>query len=137
MKNFYVLIFIVLSNNIAFCQLTNPDKIIAIYGQQWLTETEASNPALLTLMDKYISYGFDVKNVSPGKYSEFVPLELIPLSAKGGGFVTIAEFLADFESGNFNPLKYKFFPGTDFQIFKLKGVNKIIYILPQESILQI
>jgi hypothetical protein len=137
MRNFYVLIFLILISRISFCQLTNPDKIIAIYGQQWLNETEANNPALLILMDKYISYGFDVKDVSPGKYAEIVPLELVPLSAKGGGFVTVQEFLSDFESSNFNPLKYKFFPGTDFQIFKLKGIDKIIYILPQESILQI
>jgi hypothetical protein len=135
MKNFIVLTFLLFSTGTVFCQLINSDKITEIYGQEWLSETQTSNPALLTLMDKYITYGFNVKNVSEGKYAEFVPLEFVPLSAKEGGVVTVAEFLADFESANFNPLKYKFFPGKEFQVFKLKGVDKIIYLLPQESIL--
>lgn len=135
MKNFIVLFLLFISVDTAFGQLNNADKITEVYGQEWLTETEANNPALLTLMDKYISFGFNVKNVSEGKYAEFVPMEFIPLSSKEGGTVTVEEFLTDFESENFNPLKYKFFPGKEFQIFKLKGVNKIIYLLPQESIL--
>jgi len=135
MKNFIVMTFLLLSSGTAFCQLMNTDKITEVYGQEWLTDTEVNNPALLTLMDKYITYGFNVKNVSEGKYAEFVPLEFVPLSGKEGGTVTVSEFLADFESENFNPLRYQFFPAKDFQVFKLQGVNKIIYLLPQESIL--
>lgn len=135
MKNFIVMTFLLLTSGTAFCQLMNSDKITEVYGQEWLTDTEVNNPALLTLMDKYITYGFNVKNVSEGKYAEFVPLEFVPLSSKEGGSVTVEEFLADYEGGNFNPLKYQFFPAKDFQVFKLKGVDKIIYLLPQESIL--
>jgi hypothetical protein len=115
--------------------LQHADKIIEVYGQEWLDESELQNPALVTLLDKYVDHGFYVKNVSEGKYSEFTPIESVPLTVKGGGVVTVDEFLQDYESANFNPLKYQFFPGKDFQVIKLAGVNKIIYILPQDSIL--
>jgi hypothetical protein len=115
--------------------LQHADKIIEVYGQEWLEESEQNNPALVTLLDKYVNHGFYVKNVSEGKYSEFTPIESVPLLTKEGGAVTVQEFLQDYESTDFNPLKYKFFPGKDFQVIKLAGVNKIIYILPQDSIL--
>jgi starvation-inducible outer membrane lipoprotein len=57
------------------------------------------------------------------------------LNTKNGGVVTVAEFLADVESSDFNPLDYNFFPTMEAQVYKLKGVNKIIYILPQDVIL--
>ena len=135
MKTVVTLIFIALFNGILYGQLKNQDKIIEVYGQERVTQWMNDDPALITLLDNYISYGFMVKTVSQGKYSEFTPLESVPLSAKEGGAVSVAEFLEDFQSTNFNPLKYKFFPTNDFQVFKLKDVNRIIYILPQETIL--
>jgi hypothetical protein len=57
------------------------------------------------------------------------------LNSKNGGFVSVTDFLADVESSDFNPLDYNFFPTLEAQVYKLKGVNKIIYILPQEVIL--
>ena len=116
-------------------ELTNEAKIIEVYGQEWVDARKIDQSDLLMLMDKYISFGFMVKNVSEGKYQEFEPMEFIPLTSKIEQFVTVDEFLADFESSTFNPLQYKFFPKEDVQMIKLKGVNKIIYILPQSSIL--
>jgi len=116
-------------------ELTNEAKIIEVYGQEWVDARKIDQSDLLVLMDKYISFGFMVKNVSEGKYQEFEPMEFIPLTSKTEHFVTVDEFLTDFESSTFNPLQYKFFPKEDVQMIKLKGVNKIIYILPQSSIL--
>ena len=135
MKTVVTLIFIALFNGFLFAQVQNADKISEVYGQERMTQWSNENPSLITLMDKYISYGFMVKNVSEGKYSEFVPIETVPLNDKEGGSVSVAEFLEDFQSDNFNPLKYKFFPQKDFQIYKLDGVDAIIYILPQDIIL--
>lgn len=120
----------------ADAQLTNEQKIIDVYGLEWVNQMKTDNPVLLQLFDKYVSYGFMVKAVSTGKYSEFQPLEYIPLRSKSGGEVSVAEFLEDFNSDNFNPLKYAFFPTTDFQVFKLKDVDFIIYILPQQEIMK-
>lgn len=116
-------------------ELANEAKIVEVYGQEWVDARKIDQADLLVLLDKYISYGFMVKNVSEGKYQESEPMEFIPLTSKTEQFVTVGEFLTDFESPNFNPLHYKFFPTEDAQMIKLKGVNKIIYILPQSSIL--
>lgn len=135
MKTHLIFSFFLIFNGALFSQLNNSTKIVDFYGQERVNMMESETPELLTLLDKYISNGFMVKDVSDGKYSEFVPLNTIFLSRKEGGEVSIAEFLLDYQSPNFNPLNYKFFPGKDFQVFKLAGVNKIIYILPQEIIL--
>jgi hypothetical protein len=116
-------------------ELTNEAKILEVYGQEWVNARKVDQPDLLVLMDKYISHGFMVNDVSEGKYQEFEPLEFISLTTKNEQVVTVDEFLTDFGSSTFNPLHYTFFPTQDVQIFKLKGVNKIIYILPQSSIL--
>jgi hypothetical protein len=116
-------------------ELTNETKIVGVYGQDWVDARKIDQPDLLILMDKYISHGFLIENVSEGKYQEIEPMEFIPLTSKTEQVVTVEEFLTDFASTTFNPLHYKFFPTQDVQIIKLKGVNKIIYILPQSSIL--
>lgn len=135
MKNITTSLFFILLCGILFSQEKNTQKIIDVYGQVYYDRLHSEAPDLLVLIDKYIEYGFHVKTVSEGKYAEFVPLDFIPLSSKAGGEVSVAEFMEDVDSPDFNPLKYKFFPGKDFQVFKLNGVNKIIYILPQDSIL--
>jgi hypothetical protein len=116
-------------------ELTNEAKIVEVYGQEWVDARKLYQADFLLLMDKYISYGFMVKDVSEGKYQEVEQMEFIPLASKTEQFVTVGEFLTDFENQNFNPLHYKFFPTEDAQMIKLKGVDKIIYILPQSSIL--
>ncbi len=135
-KSFVITAILVFSCFVVLCQnLTNESKIVEVYGQEWVDARKIDQSDLLILMDKYISFGFIVENVSEGKYEEFEPMEFIPLTSKTEQFVTVDEFLNDFESSTFNPLQYKFFPREDVQIIKLKGVNKIIYILPQSSIL--
>ena len=135
-KSLVLTAILMLSCFVALSQeLTNEAKIVEVYGQEWVDARKVDQPDLLVLMDKYISFGFMVKNVSEGKYQEFEPMEFIPLASKTEQVVTVVEFLTDFASATFNPLNYKFFPTQDAQMIKLKGVNKIIYILPQSSIL--
>ena len=117
-------------------QVGNSAKIIEVYGQEWYNRMEVDAPDLLVLMDKYVDHGFSVRTVSEGKYdAELVPLEFIPIVSKTDTSITVEQFLLEAASPNFNPLRYQFFSTKDAQVYKLKGVNKIIYIIPQESIL--
>jgi hypothetical protein len=120
---------------LGFSQINNEGKIVESRGQEWYSRMQVDAPDLLILFDKYLSYGFNIRTVSEDKYAEFEPMEFVPLNTKNGGVVSVAEFLADVESPNFNPLDYNFFPTMEAQVYKLKGVNKIIYILPQDVIL--
>lgn len=136
MKRLITLVFVVLFNGIAFSQLNHSDKITEVYGQEWFDRMQVDAPDLLVLMDKYISHGFSVRTVSEGKYeTEQEPIEFIPLVGKTNETITVQQFIQESESPNFNPLRYQFFSTKDAQVYKLKGVNKIIYIIPQESIL--
>ncbi len=120
--------------NVLAQQYQHEDKIIAFYGQQRFSEFQQSNPALLELLDKYIDHGFYIQDINPDKYLEFIPLSNIALNDKNGGFVSVSDFLASYNTPQFNPLNYTFFPTSEVQIFRLSGVNKIIYILPQSAI---
>ncbi len=125
-------IFLVSSIN---AQLLHEQKIRASYGDEYVNQMQSQSPGLITLLDKYIDHGFDVKEVDAGKYNEMEAISTVPLRSKASGDASIQEFLSDFYGPIFNPLKYNFFPSQEFQVFKLAGTNKIIYILPQEVIL--
>lgn len=134
MKTF--LVFIVLSFPfLALTQLKHESKIESVYGSDWLDRMKSENPELLTLMDKYIEFGFIIQETSEGKYSEINAIHSIPLTSKSNEEISISQFIEELNSANFNPLRYRFFPTKEYQIFKLNGENKIIYILPQELIL--
>jgi hypothetical protein len=132
-----VLIFLLfLSTSAVFSQLQNEAKIEAVYGSEWLNRMKTDAPDLLVLMDKYVEQGFFVRTVSEGKYEqEQDPIDQIPLTSKSNEFISVEQFLTEVESDNFNPLRYRYFPTKEAQVYKLQGVNKIIYILPQEIIL--
>jgi hypothetical protein len=117
-------------------EFTHEAKMVEVYGQEWVNSRKLDSPDLLSLMDNYISFGFVVEEVSEEKFKGHDQLELIPLTSKTEQFITVDEFLKELEDGSFNPLKYKFFPVKDGQLIKLKGVNKIIRILPQSSLLK-
>lgn len=136
MKSIFTTTLFIFICGMSFAQLQHEDKIIEVYGQEWYDRMEVDAPDLLVLMDKYVEHGFSVRTVSEGKYdAELVPMEFIPLVSKSDTSITVEQFLLEAASPNFNPLKYRFFSTKDAQVYKLKGVNKIIYIIPQESIL--
>lgn len=135
-KGVISLVFTFFLCGLTFSQLNHADKIKEVYGQEWFDRMQTDAPDLLVLMDKYISHGFSVRTVSEGKYeTELVPIEFVPLVSKTNESITVQQFMQEVESPNFNPLRYQFFSTKDAQVYKLKGVNKIIYIIPQESIL--
>jgi hypothetical protein len=134
----FSLLLAVCVSSFSFAQdLQHADKIIEVYGQEWYDRMKNDAPDVLTLMDKYVDHGFFVRTVSEGKYEqEQEPIEIIPLTSKTNSYITVDQFMQEFESPNFNPLRYRYFSTKDAQVYKLKGVNKIIYIIPQEAILR-
>jgi hypothetical protein len=116
-------------------QTTNQEKIVAVYGQEWYNREFAENKQMIDFLNEYLTHGFLIKNVSEGKYSEFEPLVFIPLVSKNNDSISVEEFLIESQKSDFNPLKYRFFPTYENQIFKLAGVDKIIYIEPMDFLI--
>jgi hypothetical protein len=130
MKTYLSILFLFFSSLILFGQATNQEKIVAVYGQDWYDRELSENKQMIDLLNEYINHGFLIKTVSEGKYSEFSQMAYIPLESKDNDSVSVVQFLNDSEQIGFNPLKYRFFPTHENQVFKLAGVNKIIYIKP-------
>ena len=130
MKTYLSILFLFFSSLILFGQATNQEKIVAVYGQDWYDRELSENNQMIDLLNEYINHGFLIKTVSEGKYSEFSQMAYIPLISKENDSVSVVQFLNDSEQIGFNPLKYRFFPTHENQIFKLAEVNKIIYIKP-------
>ena len=130
MKTYFSILYIIFSSFVLFGQSTNRDKIVAVYGQDWYDRELSENKQMIDLLNEYLTHGFLVKTVSEGKYSEFVQMSYVPVLSKNNDSVSVQEFLSDSQTIDFNPLKYRFFPTHENQVFKLAGVNKIIYIKP-------
>jgi len=136
MKKLVFLSLLILSGGLGFSQLNHTDKIIEVYGFEWFNQMNTNNPDVINLLDKYADHGFVVQELSSDKTTASDPLAAIPLRGKTGETITVLEFMNAYNSGDFNPLKYDFFPGNEMQTFSLEGTNLVIYILSQESILQ-
>ncbi len=130
MKTYLSILFLFFSSLILFGQATNQEKIVAVYGQDWYDRELSENNQMIDLLNEYIKNGFTIQNISEGKFNEFVPISFIPLVSKNNDSISVEQFLLDVQTQDFNPLKYRFFPTHENQIFKLAGVNKIIYIKP-------
>lgn len=135
MKNIILSLFTIFSVINAIGQINHEQKIIDFYGQDWYHEMETINPGILLVMDSYIDSGFVVQDIVDDKYLLFDPIEAVPVNDPSIGSVSVFEFLNDYNSGNFNPLIYQYYPGNAPQVYRLKGVNKIILIQSQESLL--
>lgn len=103
-------------------------KIISIYGNDWYQSRLQENSSILKLFDNYISNGFSVEEILPEKYQDEKALKEIPLVSKNNQTISIDEFLINYQNQDFNPLKYKFFPQKEEQLYFLKDQNKIIRI---------
>lgn len=114
--------------------LQHADKIIEVYGQEWYDRMQADAPNVPLLMDKYISHGFQIITASKGEFDN-VQIDEVPLTSKVYKSVTIEQFVQELNSESFNPLRYQFFCTKESQFYKLKGLDLIIHILPQEQIL--
>jgi hypothetical protein len=108
--------------------IQHQSEIIEVYGENWYEMRSQEQGNLLNLMDRYISWGFTVEEIPAVKYQDDIALREIPLVSKNGQTSSIDEFLEEYNSENFNPLKYYFFPQKEEQFYFLKDQNKIIRI---------
>jgi hypothetical protein len=111
-----------------FSQLSAEEKIKNFYGEEWYNREINENPQWVEILKLYVSNGFKVISTDHGKYSELIPINEIILTSKTNQTITIQQFLEEYERENFNPLFYQFLPTNETQVFKLEGVDKIIYI---------
>jgi hypothetical protein len=134
-KSLMMLVFLVLASFGTFGQeLINEAKIVEVYGQDFVDSRRLVQPDMLVLMDKYISHGFLIQEDADGKFQSLEPLEMIPLRTEQMDSITIEQFLQEYNNAGFNPLRYLFFTKVEGQVYRLKGTNKMICILPQETI---
>jgi hypothetical protein len=135
-KSLMVMTFLAVMSFVTWGQeLVNEAKIVEIYGQEWVDSRKVVQPGMLVLVDKYVSHGFSVMDDLEGKFSMLEPLEMIPLRTEQMESISIEQFLLEYNSADFNPLRYLFFPKVEGQVFRLTGTNKLISILSQDSIL--
>ena len=103
-------------------------KIIDVYGEDWYQSRLNESNSILLLLDKYIKFGFKLEDIIQEKYDDSNALIEIEKSDKSGLRISIDAFLEDYNSTNFNVLKYLFFPSEEEQIIFLKDKLKIIRI---------
>jgi len=135
MKKVLLTIITLFSTINSFGQIIHQQEILEFYGQEWYNRMEHFNPGILQVMDLYVDHGFIVEDITDDKYLLFDPLDRVPLNNRPEESVTINDFLNDYYGGNFNPLKYQFYPGNSMQVFRLSGVNKVILIQSQGNLL--
>jgi len=137
LKKFFLVLIIILNfyTNLFGQNSSNQEKIISIYGQEWYDRELSVNKPMIDLLNEYIKNGFTIENVTEGKYYEFAPISFIPLVSKNNDSISVEHFLLEYQMQGFNPLKYRFFPTHENQVFKLAGVDKIIYIKPLDFLI--
>jgi len=128
LKKLIITLGIFLFSFSVFSQLSAEDKIKDFYGEEWYNREINENPQWIEILKLYVSNGFKVISTDHGKYNELTPINEIILTSKTTQTISIQQFLEEYESENFNPLFYQFLPSTETQVFKLEGVDKIIYI---------
>lgn len=131
MKKIILLSFLSLST-IGFSQQIPDSLIVEVYGNAQYTKWKNADPALLSLMKNYIDRGVKISE-SNQKYDQLPLLTEIELRSKDAETITVEQFLEDYHSGNFNPLKYKFFPKQAIQVFRIGG-GKVIIIDNQPNL---
>lgn len=128
MKKLIFSVALILNFQLSYAQVSSSEKIKLFYGDEWYNRENTENQQFILLLKNYIEKGFKVEDVSLGKYMELSPLTEIKLANKTNQTISIQEFLSDYESENFNPLVYQFFPANETQVYKLEGIDKVIYI---------
>lgn len=134
MKKLFILCVLLTCTLFSFGQTDATAMIKSVYGQNQYNEMSSTNPGQIVLLEKYALYGFHVVSTND-KYNTFSELTEIPLRSKLNQTESIQVFLQAYNSGNFNPLSYTFFPGNETQIFRLQGTDLIILIDSQATIL--
>jgi hypothetical protein len=128
-------LFLLLIPSLLYTQ-NNYSQIIEVYGNEWVdNQISTNNEELLVFLSNYSQKGIIVEEVDEFKFNDANSLEWIPLTSKQQDSISVNQFMSEFQSESFNPLKYQFLPQKEEQLFKLKGVNYIIRIKNQGFIL--
>lgn len=129
-------LFLLLVPSLLYTQ-NNYSQIIEVYGNEWVdNQISTNNEELLVFLSNYSQKGFIVEEVDEFKFNDTNSIKWIPLTSKQQDSISVNQFMSEFQSASFNPLRYQFLPKIDEQLFKLKGVNYIIRIKNQEFILK-
>lgn len=134
MKKLLTLGTILMCTLCAIGQTDGETMIKSVYGDTEYNQMLSSNPGKVELLEKYALYGFHVLPAND-KYDGATELTEIQLRSKTASSITIQSFLQDYNSGNFNPLSTKLFPGAEAQVYRLQGVDLVIVIDNQKTIL--
>jgi len=118
----------------AMGQTDGEAMIKSVYGDTEYNQMLSSNPGKVELLEKYALYGFHVVPTDD-KYTTAPELTQIPLRSKTTSSISIQSFLQNYTSGNFNPLSINLFPRSEAQVYRLQGVDLVIIIDNQKSIL--
>lgn len=132
-----ILFFIFFLNYLFVYSQNNYSQIIEVYGNEWVdNQISTNNEELLVFLSNYSQKGFIVEEVDEFKFNDTNSKEWISLTSKQQDSISVNQFMSEFQSASFNPLRYQLLPKIDEQLFKLKGVNYIIRIKNQEFILK-
>ena len=134
MKKLITCFFVVLSTFV-YSQTSSEQKIIAAYGENWYNTEKIENPGQITILSKYVEYGFKVMDVSDAKFADQPQINQIPLRSKGAASLSVQDFLNLYSQPDFNPLLLGYFPTEKAQLIKLANVSKVIYIESLENLL--
>ncbi|MFK7783512.1 MAG: hypothetical protein AB8B56_00275 [Crocinitomicaceae bacterium] len=134
MKKLLTFSTILMCTLFAIGQTDGEAMIKSVYGDTEYNQMLSSNPGKVELLEKYALYGFHVVPIND-KYTTAPELTQIPLRSKSSSTISIQSFLQEYTSGNFNPLSTNLFPGSESQVYRLQGVNLVIVIDNQSSIL--
>lgn len=117
----------------AFSQ-TSHSQIIEAYGQERYQTLLNTNPGMIELLEAYVDHGVKLIDMND-KYLDRVPVNNIHLRSKSSESITVEEFIELFETEEFNPLNYSFFPNDSLQVFVLGATNKVLIIESQKNLL--
>lgn len=108
-------------------------KMIDAFGQEKVSTMKSNNPGLYEIYDAYSQHGVELISTYIEKYESADEMPIIK-SRSAGSEVLLKDFLIDFESTDFNILKYTLFPSRQIQIYKLES-GKYLKIESQQNLL--
>ncbi len=117
----------ILCASFSFAQ-NNDAQIQEVFGEAYLTDIKTSNPGLYSYFSNFCENGIRIEETMHEKYADAPVLNQIPLRNSEKSFISIEEFIADYNSSEFNPLKYLFTPAFETQVFRLGSTSYVVFI---------
>lgn len=135
MKRNLTFLFILFVSTIIYSQNNPTSKLLVIYSQEQIEYLEDTNPQLLNYYMNFAEKGMKVETIVDDKYLTEIPqLSVITLHKMKSDAselieeISVQEFLNDYNSSEFNPLKYNLYPKQKRAYYYLAGTDKILII---------